>query len=305
MRVFWSVLRALFAGLLGEACVLRRSTCPGAGLDEGSPGVLQGPGVAGGAGAGGRGAGCGAAALRAPSPRARAGCFGGSAASRGSKSRSSAPAGVRARLQGLPPRGARECRQPAWRSRPEVVPAGGRQVGRLGPARPGPAVFTWLAGSPGAGGGAAGAPGARSRRRQSSPRASEDEPAAPAARVPDPEGGAGAPGPRALGARAARRRPGPRGALVLGAASAARWVTLAGGGRALLRPRSGDRGDPGAGLPRAAAQVAAGGSRAAALRGVGAGVDADPERRGCPQRVSRCGLGRAWRPGSRAERRRG
>lgn len=123
-------------------------------------------------------------------------------------------------------------------------------------------------------------------------------------------------GPRARPGRR-RRRPGtprawgPRG-------EEAAWTPRR------PRPGSGERstvGDPrrgaggplcalGAGTrprgsPGTAAQVAAGGSRAVALRGVGAGVDAEPERRGCPQRVSRCGLGRARRPGSRAERGRG
>lgn len=67
----------------------------------------------------------------------------------------------------------------------------------------------------------------------------------------------------------------------------------AGGGVALSAPPERGRGDGARGSPGAAAQVAAGGTPAATVRGVDAGVDADPERRGCPRRVSRCGQGRA------------
>lgn len=153
--------------------------------------------------------------------------------------------------------------------------ASGRQVG--GWARGG--VFTWLAGSPGGGGGRRGARPPSSRRQSPLQRASEDEPLAPAARVPDPEGGAL--GPRAPGAwgrgggKAAwiPRRPRPRSTKLSAVGDS--WV----GKRLYQRPRS---GDPGPGFPWAAAQVAAGGSPGAAGAGGGCGCRRAPQQRGCP-----------------------
>lgn len=80
--------------------------------------------------------------------------------------------------------------------------------GRRWEARLPKAVFTWLAGSPGGGGGAAGAPGPRSSSQTAPPR-QRGRACGPGDRGRDPEGGAGAPGPRALGARAAGGGPDP------------------------------------------------------------------------------------------------
>lgn len=120
--------------------------------------------------------------------------------------------------------------------------------GRRWEARLPKAVFTWLAGSPGGGGGAAGAPGPRSSSQTAPPR-QRGRACGPGDRGRDPEGGAGAPGPRALGARAAGGGPDP--------AAPAAWRDdrravgdLAGGGRVpLSAPSERGRGNGAQGFP--------------------------------------------------------
>lgn len=182
----------------------------------------------------------------------------------------------------------------------------GRQVGGLRSA----AEFTWLAGSPGGGGG-----------RRGSRRALEQQPSVTAARQRGRASGPGGPrlplrkaAPAASsgtrlpksGARAAERRPGtPRRPSGFGAARA-RWVFVAGAGGAargfVYVPRSGDRGDlggtRGAGLSGAAAQVAGRWQPEASLRVGARGCGRQSTAAGAgTRRVSRCGLGPGPRPG--------
>lgn len=226
-------------------------------------------------------------------PRARAGWFGGSAASGGS--RAAVQPGPESAPPRAAPRGARVRPEPARRSRGEVVgarAAGGRPGSRR-QCLPG----SQEAREAGEERRARPALGAAARLRR---RASEDEPAAPATAAPTPKAAPEPRDPARSGREAARtpRRPRP------GETIAARWVTSPGAGGCLcLRPRSEDAGT---------GRRASPGGRAGGGRWHPGGHSARGER-GCRRRPRAAGLSptgvQVWaRPGrglgSRAERRR-
>lgn len=229
-------------------------------------------------------------------PRARAGWFGGSAASGGS--RAAVQPGPESAPHRAAPRGARVRPEPARRSRGEVVgarAAGGRPGSRR-QCLPG----SQEAREAGEERRARPALGAAARLRR---RASKDESAAPETAAPTPKA---APEPR----DPARLGPGRREAARTprcpqpGETIAARWVTSPrAGGCLCLRPRSGDAGT-GRGAPSGGS---AGGGR------WHPGGHSARGGRGCRRRSGAAGLSptgvQVWArpgrgPGSRAERRR-
>lgn len=190
---------------------------------------------------------------------------------------------------------------------PEVVRAAGGagRGGRwAGPARQPCLPGSQEARAAGAGGGVRAGPW--SSRPQSPPRASEDEPPAPAARVSLPgrqrrQLAPGAGSPR-VGPGLRRGGLGPRGALGLGAADS-RWVIAAGAGGAapglVCAPGSGtprhSGRDPGRG---AVLGSGAGGSPRPPCEWVGAGVGAGLGRRALePDGFPGVASGQAPRPG--------